>query len=87
MTINAMPAQTMAQALVPIENSLIRNVGLAILGSLALWVSAKISIPFWPVPLTLQTLVVLVVGVAVGGRGDGRLDRQARRRRPRRRRA
>ena len=45
MTINAMPAQTMAQALVPIENSLIRNVGLAILGSLALWVSAKISIP------------------------------------------
>ena len=68
MSINAMPAQNMAQARVPIENSLIRNVGLAILGSLALWVSAKISIPFWPVPLTLQTLVVLVIGMAFGWR-------------------
>ena len=41
---------------------------MALLGSLALWVSAKISIPFWPVPLTLQTLVVLVIGMAFGWR-------------------
>ena len=49
-------------------NPLVRNVTLAILGSLALWISAKISIPFWPVPLTMQTLVVLMIGMAFGSR-------------------
>ena len=29
--------------------------GFAIIGSLILWASAKISVPFWPVPMTLQT--------------------------------
>ena len=47
-------------------NPLVRNITLAIVGSVALWISAKISIPFWPVPLTMQTLVVLVIGMAFG---------------------
>ncbi len=50
------------------RNSLARNVGLAVAGSLALWVSAKIQIPFVPVPMTLQTLVVLIIGMAYGWR-------------------
>ena len=41
---------------------------LAIAGTLALAVSAKAQIPFYPVPLTLQTVVVLLLGAASGGR-------------------
>jgi len=44
----------------------LRNVTLAFVGSLLLVASAKISIPFVPVPLTLQTLVVLLLGMAYG---------------------
>ncbi len=36
--------------------------------SLALWASAKFQIPFWPVPMTLQTLVCLLIGVTLGPR-------------------
>lgn len=50
------------------SNPLIRNITLAVLGSVALWISAKISIPFWPVPLTMQTFVVLMIGMAFGSR-------------------
>jgi biotin transport system substrate-specific component len=35
-------------------------------GTLLLTLSAKIQIPFWPVPLTMQTFVVLVLGMAMG---------------------
>lgn len=46
----------------------LRNVLLAIAGSIALWASARIQVPFYPVPQTLQTLVVLVIGAAYGWR-------------------
>ena len=36
------------------------------LGSLLLTISAKIKIPFYPVPMTMQTFVVLFMGVAFG---------------------
>jgi len=39
---------------------------LAVAGSIALWVSAKVQIPFVPVPMTLQTLAVLIIGMAYG---------------------
>ena len=42
--------------------------GFAILGSLILWASAKISVPFWPVPMTLQTGAVALIGAAYGWR-------------------
>ncbi len=45
-----------------------RNVLLALVGTLALTVSAKTQIPFWPVPMTMQTFVVLVIGMAYGTR-------------------
>jgi biotin transport system substrate-specific component len=46
----------------------LRNVALAIAGSLALWLSAKLQVPFYPVPMTMQTFVVLVIGTAFGWR-------------------
>ena len=35
-------------------------------GSVALTVSAKLKIPFYPVPMTMQTFVVLFLGIAFG---------------------
>ncbi len=65
--LTAAPA-TLAQTAWTTDRVFLRNVVLAIGGSLALWASAKISIPFWPVPLTMQTLVVLMIGMALGAR-------------------
>ncbi len=45
-----------------------RFAALAIGGALALAISAKAQVPFYPVPMTLQTLVVLVIGAAFGAR-------------------
>tara|TARA_B100000767_G_scaffold179633_1_gene167681 strand:+ start:53 stop:604 length:552 start_codon:yes stop_codon:yes gene_type:complete len=39
---------------------------LIFLGTVALTVSAKIKIPFYPVPMTMQTFVVLFLGLAFG---------------------
>lgn len=47
---------------------LLRPALLMVLGTVALWVSAKVQIPFYPVPMTLQTLVVLAIGAAYGWR-------------------
>jgi len=46
----------------------LRAVTLAVLGSLALWLSAKIQVPFYPVPMTMQTFVVLAIGMVFGWR-------------------
>jgi biotin transport system substrate-specific component len=46
----------------------LRNAALALGGTLLLWLSAKVQIPLYPVPVTMQTLVVLVLGVAYGWR-------------------
>jgi biotin transport system substrate-specific component len=48
--------------------ALMRNLALAIVGSLLLVLAAKIKVPFWPVPMTLQTLAVLGLGAAFGPR-------------------
>jgi biotin transport system substrate-specific component len=41
---------------------------LAIIGSLLLTASAKAQFPMWPVPMTMQSFVVLVLGMAYGPR-------------------
>ena len=41
---------------------------LALAGSIVLWVSAKTHVPFFPVPMTLQTLAILVIGATYGFR-------------------
>ncbi len=48
--------------------SLVRNIMLAITGSLLVALAAQITVPMWPVPMTLQTLAVLAVGAAYGSR-------------------
>lgn len=58
----------MVQALTGQQKSLVRNVLLAIVGSLALWLSAKINVPYYPVPATMQTFVVMIIGMAFGWR-------------------
>jgi biotin transport system substrate-specific component len=42
----------------------------AVAGSILLTLSAKISIPFYPVPLTMTTFVVIGLGLALGARGQ-----------------
>jgi len=51
-----------------IRESLPRNILLAVAGSIALWISAKVQVPFYPVPMTMQTFVVLLIGAAFGWR-------------------
>ena len=48
------------------EASLVKNLFIAILGSILLAISSKIKIPFYPVPMTMQTFVVLLLGVSLG---------------------
>jgi biotin transport system substrate-specific component len=46
----------------------VRNATLALLGSALLWASAKANVPMWPVPMTMQSYVILVLGMAYGSR-------------------
>ena len=39
-----------------------------VIGSIALTISSKIKIPFYPVPMTMQTFVVLFLGIAFGSK-------------------
>ena len=68
-----MPAPTtnpvLADRLWPAASArVLRAVVLAVLGTLLLWASAKIQVPFYPVPMTLQTLVTVLLGMAFGAR-------------------
>jgi len=47
---------------------ILRGVFLAVIGSLLLTLSAKVNVPFYPVPLSMQTFAVLVIGAAYGWR-------------------
>ena len=48
------------------QSKLIKNLFIALIGTVLLAISAKIKIPFYPVPMTMQTLVVLIIGVGFG---------------------
>ena len=48
------------------QTKLIKSLLAIILGSIALTISAKIKIPFYPVPMTMQTFVVLLLGMSFG---------------------
>jgi biotin transport system substrate-specific component len=64
---------TLAARLWPVEatNGTLRALALVCVGSLVLTLSAKTQVPFWPVPMTMQTFVVLVLGAAYGARLAG----------------
>jgi biotin transport system substrate-specific component len=58
---------TLLNTLAP-SRGIIQAAGFAIGGSLLLALSAKAQVPFWPVPMTLQSLVVMMLGMAYGSR-------------------
>lgn len=47
-------------------SSYIKNILLILFGSFLLAVSARIQVPFWPVPMTMQTFVVFLIGMTYG---------------------
>ena len=48
------------------QTKLIKYLFIALLGSMLLAISSKIKIPFYPVPMTMQTFVVLFIGISFG---------------------
>ena len=48
------------------QTKIIKSLFAIILGSIVLTISAKIKIPFYPVPMTMQTFVVLFLGLSLG---------------------
>ena len=48
------------------QAKLFKSLVVIILGSISLTISAKIKIPFYPVPMTMQTFVVLFLGISLG---------------------
>lgn len=67
-------AETLAATLWPVEKAgpatkrALRNLLLAVIGAQLIWVTAKIQVPFHPVPMTMQTFLVLGLGMAYGWR-------------------
>ena len=48
------------------QTKIIKSIFVVVLGSIALTIAAKIKIPFYPVPMTMQTFVVLLLGLSFG---------------------
>ncbi len=48
------------------QSQLLKSLIVIFLGSLILTISAKVKIPFYPVPMTMQTFVVLFFGISFG---------------------
>lgn len=67
MTLSVAKSPSLLSMLVP-SSGLATKVGAVVLGSLLLAASAKVQVPFWPVPMTMQTFVVLVLGMTCGAR-------------------
>ena len=48
------------------QSKLLSSIILIVTGTVLLTLSAKIAVPFYPVPMTLQTLLVLFIGLTYG---------------------
>ena len=48
------------------QSKALKYLFLALIGSIFLAISSKIKIPFYPVPMTMQTFVVLIIGIGFG---------------------
>ncbi len=47
-------------------NNYLKNISLVVFGSLLLAISSKVQVPFWPVPMTMQTFIVFIIGMSYG---------------------
>lgn len=62
-------SQALAVAVWPESiNRAVQSVVLVVAGTAILALSAKIQVPFWPVPMTLQTFAVMAIAAAYGSR-------------------
>ena len=50
------------------HSKLVKNIFLALVGTVLLAISSKIKIPFYPVPMTMQTFMILFIGIVLGWR-------------------
>ena len=48
------------------NNRIVKNAIIVFLGTVLLTISAKVKIPFYPVPMTMQTFVVIFLGMCLG---------------------
>jgi len=48
------------------HSKIVKNVFIALIGTIFLAISSKVKIPFYPVPMTMQTLVILLLGITLG---------------------
>ena len=48
------------------NQKIIKSILIIFIGSILLTISAKVKIPFYPVPMTMQTFVVIFIGLAFG---------------------
>ena len=49
-------------------NNIAKIILIPVLGSILLTISAKVKIPFYPVPMTMQTFVVILLGITLGAK-------------------
>lgn len=51
-----------------LRTRLLMGFAAVVIGSLLLTASARTQIPFWPVPMTMQTMAVILIGMTLGSR-------------------
>lgn len=70
MAVTVTTPNTVLGVLLPKEGTarLAAQVGAVVLGTVLLTIAAKIQVPVWPVPITLQSMVVAMIAGALGAR-------------------
>ncbi len=48
------------------QSKILKSIFIALIGTILLAISSKVKIPFYPVPMTMQTLIVLLIGIGFG---------------------
>jgi len=48
------------------QSKILKYSFIVLLGTLILAISSKVKIPFYPVPMTMQTFVILIIGIGFG---------------------
>ena len=49
-------------------NAFFQNISLMLIGTLILAFSSNVQVPFWPVPMTMQTFAVFIIGMTYGSK-------------------
>ena len=48
------------------NTKILKTILIVFFGTILLTISAKIKIPFYPVPMTMQTFAVILIGIVYG---------------------